>query len=208
MTNYSILETEAAEWSAKTNLGQLIPSFIRLAEARINREVRTLDMVQRGTITVTDGAGPLPERFLGFRSVAVDLSQDVDGAQPSIGFQSPVINYLPPDRFAELTAYDGEYYTIEGGNIRTAPEGNTVLKVSFFQAYPALTAFAPTHPLIINNYDLYLYGVLAEIWNYLQDAVQETQYLARFSGIVQIIHRSERRKARAGPHQRAPGVAY
>ncbi len=208
MTNYAILEVEAAEWSAKTNLGQLMPSFIRLTEARINREVRTLDMVRRGSITVTDGAGPLPERFLGFRSVAVDLSQDVDGAQPSIGFQSPIINYLPPDRFAELTRYDGEYYTVEGTNIRTAPEGNTALKVSYFQAYPALTPLAPAHNLITNHYDLYLYGVLVEIWNYLQDAIQETQYLTRFSSIVNAIHRSERRKARAGPLIRTPGVAY
>ncbi len=208
MTTYTTLEVEAADWSAKTNLGQLMPSFIRLTEARINREVRTLDMVKRGTIMVEDGAGPLPERFLGFRSVAIDLSQDVKGAQPSIGFQSPIINYIPPDRFAELTSYDGEYYTIEGTNIRTAPEGNTALKVSYFQAYPALTPLMPTHSLITNNYDLYLYGVLVEIWNYLQDSFQETQYLTRFSSIVNAIHRSERRKARAGPLIRTPGVAY
>ena len=213
MTDYATLQSDLAAWSAKSNLTTLLPSFIRNAEARIGRAVRTLDMQQRTTLVVPDtGEVALPARFLGFRSVSIQVSAGLSN--------SARIDYMAPDPFDELLidsslirgVSSDSYYTIEGGNIRVLPapgSGDTMtLRVSFFQRYEALNGTTnTTHNLIADNYDLYLFASLAELYNYLQDDAQEAKYRQLMSGVVDEIHLQERRKARSGPHIRRPADA-
>ena len=214
MTNFATLQSDVSKWAAKSNLGPVIPSFIRLAEARINREIRTLSMQSRGTLVVPDtGEVALPARFLSFRAVSIQVpdSSLTDRAR---------IDYMPPDLFDEkqqqANSFLGQqrtsFYTIEAGNIRLFPfpgaGETTTLRVSFYQAFEALSDTNITHSLITDNYDLYLMAALIEVWDYLQDATMEAKYHARYNSIKESIHASERGKHRSGPKIRmVDGVA-
>lgn len=213
MTTYATLQADVALWSAKSNLTAQIPTFIRLAEARIARKVRALEMQQNTTLVVPDtGSIALPTGYLGFRSVAIEVST---------GLQStPEINYLPPDVFHELVISSNQirgietdsYFTIEGGNILVSPApgtGTTIsLNVTYWQRFPELDGvIVTTNFLLTNHFDIYLHATLAELWNFLQDEMQEAKYRALYKDCVDELHTSERRKQRSGPHIRRPRFA-
>lgn len=223
MTDYATLQSRLADRSARTNLTAVIPSFIETAEDMIRNgysdplrgidipAVRVTAMQQHADLVVPDaGYVALPERFLGFRSVALSVANSAS--------QGAECNYLPPDPFHEKRLNSGAFsglasspfYTIEGGNLWLLPTpgaGTTAtVSTSYWQSFPVLDSVTnTTNWLLTNNFSLYLWAALADLYDYLQEPVDEAKYLAKFAGAVRGLHRSERRKARSGPHIRRPG---
>src|SRR5690606_22233244 len=68
---YDELRAAVASWLARGDLADQIPDFIALAEARINRLIRTREMETRATAETTAGSAylPLPADFGGARYV-------------------------------------------------------------------------------------------------------------------------------------------
>lgn len=210
MTDYATLNSDVADFAARTDLTSKIPIFIRQSEPKIAREIRVIEMQQTGTLVVPDtGSIALPTRFLGFKSVAVQTSAgDTRGA---------TINYMPPDRFHELrnnrsidpSNLDDNYYTLEGGNLLLSPlpgSGATVtLNVTYWQRFETLDGVTvTTNWLLTNHYDLYFAAVMARMCRYEKDFDEEAVWNADFDRIKEDLHRSEKRKARSGPHVRRP----
>ena len=65
-TNYSDLKTEIANYLGRSDLTSQIPTFIRLAEERLARDLRTRHMlkVSQATMTADDSTVALPSDFL------------------------------------------------------------------------------------------------------------------------------------------------
>ncbi len=213
MTTYAVLQADVASWSAKSNLTAQIPTFIRLAEARVARKVRALEMqVNDPALVIPDtGSVALPTGFLGFRSVAISVSAGLTS--------SPEINYVPPDVFHELQISSNQirgietdsYFTIESSNLLVSPApgtGTTIeLNVTYWQRFAELTALNTTNWLLTNHFDIYLHATLAELYNFLMDTEQELKYRGLYNDAVDELHTSERRKQRSGPHIRRPRFA-
>ena len=54
-TSYSDLKTTIANYLARSDLTSVIPDFIRLAEERLRRDLRTRQMLVVATATTTGG---------------------------------------------------------------------------------------------------------------------------------------------------------
>lgn len=211
MTDYATLQTRIAQRAHRSSLTALVPSFIQTAEQMINRKVRVMEMQQSGTLTVpAAGSVALPDRFLGFRHVALSIAAGLGNTAEC--------NYMPPDQFHEKrinsTIFSGStrdaFYTIEGGNVLLLPtpaSGNTsVLDVSYWQGFPTLDGVTnTTNWLLTNHFNIYLWAALADLYDHTQDVAAEAKYMGKFEYDVNELHRSERRKARSGPHVRRPG---
>lgn len=52
LTTYTELKTSIADWLNRTDLTSTIPDFISLAEAQIERQLRTRQMLTRTTLTI------------------------------------------------------------------------------------------------------------------------------------------------------------
>ena len=60
LNDYSSLQSSIADWLARADLTGAIPTFIQLAEARINRDVRTRQTQSLVTGDAVDGIITLP----------------------------------------------------------------------------------------------------------------------------------------------------
>ena len=47
IATYTDLQSSVADWLNRSDLSAVIPTFIQLAEAKFNRELRTRDMLTR-----------------------------------------------------------------------------------------------------------------------------------------------------------------
>src|SRR5574343_65496 len=153
MTTYAILKSDIAGWLLRDDLTAAIPSFVRMAEASIRRDLRIRQMLRTYTLTISAQSQALPEDFMEMERIVLD---------------STVWNlsYLPPPALFSNPAYtDGGtpmYYTIEGDYLITAPDatGSDVM-LCYYKAYSALTNDSDTNWLLTNAYDVYLYGSLS-----------------------------------------------
>jgi hypothetical protein len=76
LTNYSDLQTSVAGWLHRADLTAIIPDFVKLGEATINRKLRLLQMENVASLTtsITDRFATLPTGFM----EAIDLSLYLD----------------------------------------------------------------------------------------------------------------------------------
>lgn len=175
-------------------------TYLRIAEAKIRRRVRTTDREVTTQLSATGRTVALPSDYLSLRSISLDSALD------------RTIDYLTPERIREapiwnnsgggLTDNTAQAYTIEGGNLVFAPaptaEAPVTFDIVYNASYAPLVNASDTNTLLTNNYDIYLFAVLFEAASYLQDIELAAAYNSRFEAAITELERSERRKRYSG----------
>lgn len=163
MTTYATLKADIAGWLLRDDLTAAIPSFIRLAEAAIRRDLRIRHMLRTYTMTLTAQSMALPADFLEMERITLDSDTEW------------LLEYQPPSVLYSSAAYRDTgtpaYYTIEGDYLITAPPptDSPDALLSYYRPYDALTDNADTNWLLTNAYDVYLYGSLAHASPYIKE---------------------------------------
>ncbi len=141
-----------------------IDNFIALAEARINRLLRTREQSYRSyTPTVDDQEFyPLPSDYSAMRDI------QLNSAIPTDDYSSQPFNYLTPILFNSQRnlPYAGElYYSIITNQIQIFPKqaAGMSIEISYYRKVPNLNSQNPTNWLSESNPDIYISGVTAEI---------------------------------------------
>lgn len=165
ITNYSELKSSIADWLNRADLTAVIPDFIALAEAQINRQLRTHDMIKRATATVTDDYFSVPVDWLE-TNVLVNL-----------GTQTIPMEYVDYERLNELKGLsisgDPRFYTMIDGKFLILPAASSTapatLELSYVGKIPALSDSNTTNWLLTKSPDLYLYASLMQAEPYLKN---------------------------------------
>lgn len=165
ITNYSELKSSIADWLNRADLTAVIPDFITLAEAQINRQLRTHDMIKRATATVSDDYFSVPADWLE-TNVLVNL-----------GTQTIPMEYVDYERLNELKALslsgDPRFYTMIDGKFLILPAASSAspanLELSYVGKIPALSDSNTTNWLLTKSPDLYLYAALMQAEPYLKN---------------------------------------
>ena len=201
MTTYATLKTDVAAFIAEDDLTLQIPSFIRLAEANIRRDVRVRDMEQTAELVVSSRSTALPSGFLSMRSLTI---QDAT---------LRTLNYMTPEKIREDYEWnDGgspSGYTIEGGNliVSPVPSSAVTLDIVYVKAYAALSADVDTNWVLTNAYDLYLFATLYFAAIYLEDAELETKYSMLYTNIKEALNREQKLSRIGGSSRVRYGVS-
>lgn len=171
ITDYASLQSTVADWLLRSDLTAVIPTFIQLAEARMNRDerLRTLESEESGTLATTGGsdAVTLPADF---HSV---ITMDLVGIAGI--FNNEPLEYITPREFKRKQRDNcfatgvPLYYTIIGGQFRLVPTPDTdyELALDYNVKLAALSVSNTTNWLLENSPDLYLYATLCESAPYL-----------------------------------------
>jgi hypothetical protein len=162
---YSGLQASVADWlTGRTDLVGVIPDFIRLAEAKFNREIRAQEMVIRKTTTSAAEVVGLPADWLQTKNVELITSNGPKKLEYVTLDHADDINYA-------RTGLPTYAFTIVGGAIQLvpAPTENQTVQLTYYQKIPALTDIAPTNWLLTKHPDLYLYGALLHAAPYLEN---------------------------------------
>lgn len=148
--DYLDLRTAVIETVRDDSITDVFDRLTKMAESRLNREMRCRDQITTTTITVSGGTGALPADF-----------QEMIGVYDSNGYE-----YVAQPSQAVRVDNDS-YYTIEGGNLVADDREYTV---QYYAALSTLTAGSTTSNWLLQKYpEVYLYSVAVEAAKHLRD---------------------------------------
>lgn len=163
ISTYAELQTALANWLDRSDLGDRIPEFITLAEARLNRVVRAPDMLARNDAFAIDGQyEDVPTGFL-------EVGRFVLLTSPVT-----VLEYLTPMEMAAArqgvnSAGKPRYYTVAGGSFEFLPSPAMSYTASLLY-YARITPVASSWNWLATSHpDIYLYGALVAAEPYIRD---------------------------------------
>ena len=160
LSNYSELQAAVADWLNRNDLTNQIKDFIRLAEARFNRDVKVHEQIVRKTAQSSAQYIALPTDWTGAENLQVDTRK---------------LEYLTPTRAddyrsAKITG-PVRYYTIIGNSIELlpTPSSDVTVEMAYYAEIPPLSDTNPTNWLLQKAPDIYYYGALCHAAPFLND---------------------------------------
>jgi hypothetical protein len=170
-TNYTDLQASVANYLGRSDLTSVIPDFIRFAETRLARELRTRLMLKSATASMVadDARVALPTDFLEIRNLFMQ------------GNPRMPVTYLSPSAFTRDARADESgmpvFYTVLAQEFQFAPIPDTayVLEILYYARPPVLSSTNASNVFLANYPDALLYGALIEAEPYLiNDARSQT----------------------------------
>jgi hypothetical protein len=177
VTTYAKLVSDVGAWSARSDLGDVLPAMCGLFEARVNRKMRVRQMEAAFSGTITDNVIALPADFLAFKALRVD------GRDYTLQPQTVEIVRMAPDGLPTFYAIDGESVRFNGTGDVTG---------TYYRSIPGIVANGYNW-LSVLAYDAYLFGVLSEVYGYLRDDVEQQKSLGRSVAILDSIEGADTR---------------
>ena len=168
ITTYAELKTATSNWLNRSDLTSRIPEFIALAEASLNRNLRTRDMLTRATTSTNAQYVALPSDFQEM------LNVELTSTDPPRR-----LLYATSDRSDDYREQNSNktgipvHYTIEGQTLQLnpTPDVSYTVQMNYYQDIPALSAQGDSgnNWLLTANPDCYLYSTLMHASPYLMD---------------------------------------
>ena len=192
-STYSDLKTSIANFLARDDLTSQIPDFIRLAEARMSRELDARSMEKRATATTVAGDSyiSLPTDLREIRNVQLNTD-------PVKTLEYYTVQMINTD-YAGQGQGKPKAYSIVGTEIllKPTPDAAYTLEIVYGENVQALSDEDTNNTILIRHPDAYLYGSLMNAYTYLMDETRASQYDALFTRIMDEIIR-DTEKARYG----------
>ena len=180
LTTYTELKSSLADWLNRTDLTSAIADFISLAEAQMERQLRTRQMIVRATASFAAAAeyGTVPDDFLETKSIKLDTNPVT-----SLSFQT-IEGMDQLSNTTYLSSGKPLYFTVVGNQFRLLPipDGAYTADLVYYAKLTKLSSTVATNWLLTQAPDVYLYGSLLQAAPYLQDdariSVWSSLYLA------------------------------
>jgi hypothetical protein len=164
-------------------LTAVIPDFIRFAETRLSRDLRTRKMLKSATSSMTAGDARvgLPTDFLEIR----DLYTQGNPRMP--------VTYMSPSSFTRNARADESglpvFYTILAAEFQFAPIPDTayVLEILYYAQPTVLSSSNSSNVFLANYPDALLYGSLLEAEPYLINDARSQTWAALYDRAIKNI---------------------
>ena len=191
LSNYTELQASVADFLNRSELTDVIPDFIRMTEAELNRLLRTREMSVRTQGPISKQYVKLPVDFLGLRNIELMTS-------PVTVLEYRNLQNLDAHRALDATGKP-IYYSIMQNNIEFAPvpDSEYTLEIVYYQALPAL-AENTTNWLLDSHPDIYLYGSLMQSAPYLQADERIGVWAGKFQQILEQLKTSDEKARFSG----------
>lgn len=177
ITTYAELKTAVADFLNRDDLTSVLGTFVSLAEANLNRDIRHWKMEQRSTAEIDDQYLTLPTDWLD--TVRITVKDTVPYA----------LNLMSRDEIQDARYAAGDvsgkptHYAHIAGEVELypTPDATYDIELLYNQRIEALSDSNTSNWLLEEAPDLYLYATLVETAVYLRD----DERLASFGGLYQ-----------------------
>lgn len=198
LATYTNLLAAVATHLGRSDLTSVIPDFVTLAQARINRQVRAKSMETKSTsITIDAEYEDVPADFLEVKSFYFTSTTP-----------RAVLQYLPADSMLNYTTSgQPKFFTVVGGQFRFAPvpTGSYTATLVYYAKPATLAASSQeTNSLFPANADLYLYATLLEAEAFIQDDPRLAVWKSAYDEALAYINRAAGNWRHGGPMATRP----
>lgn len=192
--SYSALKTTVASYLARSDLTAMIPDFIRLAELRLQRDLRIRQMLTVAQASTTGGTSTVgvPTDFLEMRDIHI-----VANPVRTLSYEAPN-SFYRNTRSAESGIPNS--YTVLADDMQFAPipDGTYVLQMLYYAKPPVLSDTNPSNVFLANTPDALLYGALGEAEPYLMNDARLQIWAALYDRAVNSISTSDQASEYSG----------
>lgn len=168
LDTYAELKSAVADYLRRTDLADVIPTFIELAEARFNRLLIVPNREAATTLTAAATVS-LPADFSMLRSAYLDTDPKVVLEQMTLASMRR--------KFASASVGEPRAFAIQSGNalvLGPSPDNAYDININYYQKIPALSDANSTNWLLTGHPDAYLYGALAQAEAYVDNKAKLT----------------------------------
>lgn len=164
LTDYSQLQASIADYLNREDLSAVIPDFISLAEARLNRVIRNRRMVTQATITIDGQYEALPTDYLESKLLVINDTTPYACEFRTLA-SSADINWQ-----RDGTAGKPAYYSVSGLQFQFTPTPDATYNatLTYYAKIEALSSVG-INWLLLSHPDIYLYASLLQAAPYLHD---------------------------------------
>ena len=193
ITTYAELKTAMADWLLRDDLESVIPSFIALAEADLQRKVRHWRMEKRSTAEIDTQYSAIPAYFV----ETVRFYVTSGDTQPLELISQAEL--LDRKRKNMNTSGKPMFYALTAGEIEVypAPDATYTAELYYIARIPALSDSNTTNWLLDSYRDAYLYGALIHSAPYLKEDARIQTWAALYQNAVDAIN-TESEKGKFG----------
>ena len=187
LTNYTGLKASIADFLNRDDLTSVIPDFVALAEAQINRDVRHWRMEARssGQQDPADEYMQIPADWV--ETIRLHLT----------GTGTSVVNLVSRDAMAdkraaqENAAGTPRMYTHADGQFQLypTPDATTNFELLYYQKIPSLITNTDNW-LLLEAPDVYLYGALLHSAPYLAEDARVAIWAQLYSAAIQRLNQT------------------
>ena len=187
LTNFTGLKASIADFLNRDDLTSVIPDFVALAEAQINRDIRHWKMEARssGQQSVNDEYMQIPADWV--ETIRLHLT----------GSGTTVVNLVSRDAMAdkrsanENTTGTPRMYTHADGQFQLypTPSNDTDFELLYYQKIPSLITNTDNW-LLLEAPDVYLYGALLHSAPYLAEDARLAVWAQLYSAAIQRLNQT------------------
>jgi hypothetical protein len=165
LTSYSELRSSIADWLNRDDLTSVIPDFISLAEAQMERRLPTQKMVKRANASIDTPFSAVPADFLSVKSLVMTSASPV---QPLVFLTE---DELDAKKSVYRTTGKPIYFALVGNQIEVLPPPDTsyTAELTYVATLPKLSDSNTSNWVLARHPDVYLYGSLLQAAPYLRD---------------------------------------
>lgn len=159
------LKSNIADWLNRTDLTSVIPTFITLAEARLNRQLRTANQYTRATVSSSDQYLSMPDDFLEMRHIRMTSPKERD----LVEIAAHNINEYTDTNFLASLADAYPRYFVYGQSLRIipTPAESITYELLYYAKVPALSTSNTSNWVSTSHPDALLYYSLLQAAPYL-----------------------------------------
>ena len=185
IASYDDLVTQVASFLNRASITAEVPTFIRLAEAQMNREIKHWKGEVRADLSVSSQYHDLPS---GWRS---PISLRVSTASGPREIEPASLTEIADLRAAtnDLVGVP-QYYAVSGDQIEFYPTPSETFTVSatYRADIPALSASNQSNWLLVEAPDAYLYGTLMQTAPWLREDERIAMWSSLYAQAIQSVN--------------------
>jgi hypothetical protein len=194
LSTYAELKTSIGDWLNRSDLTNAIPDFISLAEAQVERTLRTRQMIVRANASFDAQYGAVPADFLETKSLKLTSTNP----------QTP-LEFLSIDALDnKASEYTGSgkprFFGVVGGQCRLVPvpDATYTTELTYYAKLTKLSNSVTTNWLLTSSPDIYLYGALLQAAPYLQDDARIQVWSSLYDRAMSELQTADDRGASSG----------
>ena len=183
ITNYGTLKAAIADFLNRDDLTAVIPTFIDFAQDKINRDLRTRQMVARATANIDSQYNAFPPNFLQVRDIRLNTN-------PVQALEYVSSEQQNQERSRNATSGRPRLFSVIGESFEVFPTPDTSYEceIAYYEKIPDMTADSDTNWLLTKSPELFVYGSLVHSAPYLKDedkiVIWQTLYRDVFNSLT------------------------